>query len=102
MEKPILFSGEMVTAILDGRKTMTRRVMHCQPIDQPMPWIYDPMCTRELGWSGQTNKERGTNITVSWECPWGQSGDHLWVRAFSAVWLARYPSRVKPYRCDPW
>ena len=73
MEKPILFSGEMVKAILDGRKTQTRRVMKPQPLfytgrkyivpdDAPKKW-HD--CD---------------DIFAAGFCPYGQPDDILYVR----------------------
>ena len=44
-EHPILFQAEMVCAILDGRKTMTRRVIKPQP---NIPVIGHPLAQYEL------------------------------------------------------
>jgi hypothetical protein len=65
-ERPILFSGEMVRAILDGRKTQTRRVVKPQP---------DSVRSSALVKSGYETKH-GYEI----KCPYGQPGDRLWVR----------------------
>jgi hypothetical protein len=61
-EHPIIFSTDMVKAILEGRKTMTRRVIKpCSTAtlhDGSQPeWVY----------------------TLA-KCPYGQVGDRLWVR----------------------
>jgi len=58
-EKPILFNGEMVRAILDGNKTQTRRVIKPQP-------------------TNMDNENR--RLSVSSDCPYGQRGTRLWVR----------------------
>jgi hypothetical protein len=51
-ERPILFSGEMVRAILDGRKTQTRRVVKPQPTSRcPYGAVGDHLWVRET-WFG--------------------------------------------------
>ncbi|HGM5243509.1 TPA: hypothetical protein ACKPZK_002452 [Serratia marcescens] len=54
-ERPVIFNGEMVRAIIDGRKTQTRRIA----------------------------KADNSNHLLG--CPFGQVGDRLWVRETFAV-----------------
>ena len=69
-ERPILFSGAMVRALLAGTKTQTRRVMKPQPrrVDGGVPFGDAPQ------WA---HAEPGTAMM---RCPYGQRGDRLWVR----------------------
>lgn len=64
-EKPILFSGQMVRAIIDRRKTQTRRIVKPQP-----DWI-DKSVMFWRGKAAMINEHR---------CPYGQPGDRIWVR----------------------
>jgi hypothetical protein len=98
-ERPILFSGEMMRAILDGRKGQTRRIIKPQP----------PPKTAAYSWLVSTDKKRDGCFVPrraegddSWtaeqltaaecgppvRCPYGVPGDALWCR--EAIWLAHY------------
>lgn len=85
-ERPILFSAPMVRAVLEGRKTVTRRVVKVQPFD--LSWSrhdhkFEYTCGRaengdEIdGFHAYTTRSGGQ---WSAKCPYGQPGDRLWVR----------------------
>lgn len=87
-ERPILFSGPMVRAILDGRKTVTRRVVKPQPdFLGSMTDANTPFKTLGAGLHGQI------------VCPYGQPGDRLWVRETFAVYGDK-KMHVIHYRAD--
>lgn len=70
-EHPILFSGEMVRAILAGKKTQTRRVI------KPQPEEYRGM----IRWQKtKTNAILTVPEGLIADNPYGQPGDLLWVR----------------------
>ena len=91
-ERPILFSGEMVRAILDGRKTQTRRVVSPQPTGPAV--MSDPLADlRAAGipvdglsrepfalWMTDERNDLGEFIEHGVCCPYGGVGDRLWVR----------------------
>ena len=73
-ERPILFNAEMVRAVLDGRKTQTRRIAKVEACD-----------TRPLGGGRVFITPTGFYVPRTPEdhasyCPYGQPGDRLWVR----------------------
>lgn len=63
-EKPILFSGPMVCAILDGRKTQTRRVVPSE-LTGEMKDLHTPVCFMDF---------------CLRHCKYGVPKEHLWVR----------------------
>ena len=74
-ERPILFSGAMVRALLAGTKTQTRRIVKSQPPadKQRVAW-YEPGV---MGWAPPDVPSQHWHRV---RCPYGQPGDRLWVR----------------------
>lgn len=112
-DRPILFSGEMVRAILEGHKTQTRRVIDFRerfPGDSPHS-IPDSFAHIDGGgnwvfWSGgdspglaEFTKKAYPN-GEGFECPYGKPGDTLWVRetwAIDKAWDTIKPSDISSY-----
>jgi len=71
-ERPILFSAPMVRAILDGRKTQTRRVV------KPQPQVTTPT---DASWH-DAKRDMWRNLSQFARdcCPYGVVGDRLAVR----------------------
>lgn len=76
-ERPILFSGEMVRAILEGRKAQTRRVVKLDMANR-----FDPPRGQEDVEAGYPifEDEYGDHHKAVDHCPYGQVGHRLWVR----------------------
>ena len=74
-ERPILFSGTMIRAILEGRKTQTRRIIKPQPTEAGLKWVE----TKD-GFSAWVDKNLNYEEGRMRICPHGRIGDRLWVR----------------------
>lgn len=81
-ERPILFKGEMVRAILNGSKSQTRRAMKPQPPEFVRVRLGGNSLEHHFFDDG-----RDGEVARNWPdrnifslCPHGKTGDHLWVR----------------------
>lgn len=97
-ERPILFSGEMVRAILSGRKTQTRRV-----IREWAKWVERDKWEVRAVDGGHKLALVGAQEPIGslLRCPFGEPGDRLWVRETWAPADLRYsPLAPIRYRAD--
>lgn len=83
-ERGMIFNGEMVRAILDGRKTQTRRIMAIQPEHSELGLrrVIDSKNGRDNGkyfWSQSDACGLKARSKV-FGCPYGDVGDRIWVR----------------------
>lgn len=99
-ERPILFSGPMVRALLDGTKTQTRRV--CKPAQfyslSAVVEVPDPAERGQVYNGSHFGDEDGE---VQFACPYGGRGDRLWVReTFTEGWPLRNDGIVDQFDED--
>ncbi|HBY9726396.1 TPA: hypothetical protein MJA75_17650 [Klebsiella pneumoniae subsp. ozaenae] len=75
-ERGMIFNAEMVRALLDGRKTQTRRIMVPQPADDIERGIFPN--PEVIGWKSSRRHKHGS--TTAHFCHYGKPGDRIWVR----------------------
>ncbi|MFG0465587.1 morphogenetic protein [Pseudomonas putida] len=97
-ERPMLFNGPMASAVLDGRKTVTRRVVSARSLKEIGYGVQLGEC-HELPADGKVHPNSAGYYADL--CPYGQPGDLLWGRESfwqAGEWTSSYPEGD----CDKW
>ena len=108
-ERPILFSGPMVRAILEGRKTQTRRPVKGEPQVRLLDRVRGDFPFHKINacagiHAARLNKHGAVSVLADdrenelgvkpgefeWLCPYGAPGDRLWVRE---TWRLQFTGR---------
>ncbi|HHG1645059.1 TPA: morphogenetic protein [Klebsiella pneumoniae] len=104
-ERGMIFNGEMVRAILDGRKTQTRRVMKVQPESNQLGLLLITDSTKRSDISkyhwAESNATGNHVRSKLFSCPFGAVGDRIWVReTWSSDFANYYPNDRVWYAAD--
>lgn len=88
-ERGIIFNAEMVRAVLEGRKTQTRRIIKDCPTVQD-GWYPDRYNNSDewTFWGARGSSDAGRCTLPFVKCPFGEVGDRLWVRE---TWMPDAP-----------
>lgn len=104
-ERGMIFNAEMVRAILDGRKTQTRRIMNVQPESNQFGLLHITSSTKrsDIGkyhWA-ESNATGNHVRSKLFSCPVGAVGDRIWVReTWSSDFANYYPNDRVWYAAD--
>lgn len=93
-ERPILFQGAMVRALLAGTKTQTRREINWRRLHKAAGMPFPTKC--KLAWFNLIKGwglDAGDGMMRAVSCPYGAVGDRLWVKETFFD--------VRPYRNAP-
>lgn len=72
-DRPIIFSAPMIRALLDGRKTQTRRILKPQPMEDRGMWFWRDFAFCDKSFVISSGQEIARQIRYA-------PGDCLWVR----------------------
>lgn len=79
-ERSISFSAESIWAIMEGRKTQTRRVIDVSKL-RPSVWTHDTIGAFENSPNGYRARLAKFNVmSEPLKCPYGEPGFRLWVK----------------------
>lgn len=94
-EHPIIESSDSVRAILDGRKTQTRRIVDWKKIAKQTGCTKGLLFYSETFNSWAVDGNGGADICLI-KCPYGKVGDKLWVR--ESFWNKGYWKTDKDFK----
>jgi len=116
-ERPIIFNADMARAVLDGRKTQTRRIVKWRGLNEGLNLQFSGLRASEEpgGWLIESNSRTSSEWRCQpTPCPFGAVGDRLWVRETfgfeirsvggspheQLVYRASKPDAVRLYECN--
>src|SRR5690554_1284562 len=99
-ERPIIMSEQSVRAILEGRKTQTRRVIKPQPRLED-EWNEVTGAAWSVWWKNWEESFENVYEELPSFCPYGKVGDRLWVReSYRIIEVGKGPSVRYMADCD--